>query len=363
MDIKKTFLKLTQHTYPHGYEIRLKHLLPNGIEVDKYGNYFLKIGDSDTMFTCHLDTCSPRFEKVTHVVKGQFIHTNNRTILGADDKAGMVILLYMIENKVPGLYYFFLGEEVGGIGSHDAAKLDFSSYKKCISFDRRGYDSVITDQYYGICCSDSFATELSNRLNLTNTSFKFRPDPTGIFTDSASFVNSIPECTNISVGYFNEHTTHEMQDISFLSKLCESVVKIDWATLPIVRAIGATEIFYVNKEKKKYDFYDWRPDFETPKTSSGDDDQSAILTIWVGDKRWKAKLTNKRISIERNLIYNWVIKQCHYSDITSILWDGKSCTVESKNSTDYLGERDEMIHVISGLDYIPLECLNLIKRC
>ena len=54
--------------------------------------------------------------------------SKRKTILGADDKAGMVILLYMIEKKIPGLYYFFIGEEVGCIGSN-AFQCNGKNYK------------------------------------------------------------------------------------------------------------------------------------------------------------------------------------------------------------------------------------------
>ncbi len=48
-----------------------------------------------------------------------------------------------MNEKVPGLYYFFIGEEVGGIGSGKVAR-DYKNIeylkeiKRCISFDRRG---------------------------------------------------------------------------------------------------------------------------------------------------------------------------------------------------------------------------------
>jgi hypothetical protein len=241
MNIRETFLKLTQWTYPHGTEDKLRPYLPKGIQEDDFGNYFIKIGESDTMFTCHLDTCSSLYQKVNHVIGSKIIKTDGTTILGADDKAGMTVLLYMIEKGVPGLYYFFIGEEVGGIGSSAASSMSFSGYNKCVSFDRRGYDSVITEQWFGKCCSDEFAKALANELNKKNLTFNFRPDPTGIFTDSASFMNDIPECTNISVGYYSEHTGKERQNINYLERLAKASVKVNWDSLPTTRKIGIDE--------------------------------------------------------------------------------------------------------------------------
>jgi hypothetical protein len=55
----------------------------------------------------------------------------------------------MMHNKVPGLYYFFLGEEVGGIGSNllsgDYTKTSYLENIKVRFFDRKTV-SVITRQ-------------------------------------------------------------------------------------------------------------------------------------------------------------------------------------------------------------------------
>lgn len=345
MNIRETFLKLTEWTYPYGSEYLLKPFLPEGILQDEFGNYFLKIGESDTMFTCHLDTCSSDYKKVKHDIGSQFIGTDGKTILGADDKAGMTILLYMIEKKVPGLYYFFIGEEVGCVGSSSAASLDFSAYNKCVSFDRRGYDSVITEQWFGRCCSDEFASALAGELNRKNLTFNFKPDPTGVFTDSASFMNDIPECTNISVGYFSEHRVNEVQDIKFLSNLCEAVVKVDWNSLPIVR--DPNEI--LPSPVKGY--------------SVDELELSAIINVWLDDEKWSVRLSNSRIVEERGMIYNWVFQQGCYYDLKSIDWDGKMAYINYAGiSGEFLGERNDLIHIISDLDPIPFDEIDLIRK-
>ena len=348
MNIKETFIKLTEFTYPHGTEDRLFPFLPKGVQEDEVGNYFIKIGESDTMFTCHLDTCSSKYEKVNHKIGVQFIETDGTTILGADDKAGMTVLLYMIENKVPGLYYFFIGEEVGCIGSSAAAStINFSKYKKCISFDRRGYGSVITEQMFGVCCSNEFAKDLASQLNKANLSFNFSPDPTGIFTDSACFIEHIPECTNISVGYFSEHHNDEKQDIRFLTNLCKAVVKVDWESLPIMRTPGL-------------------PTFTSSysgRTTGESADLSATLTVWIGEEQWRAKLTNQRIIEERSYIYGWVIRQGNYYDLDSVDWDGKVAYVNyGGGMNEYLGDREDLMYLIDELENIPLEELELITQ-
>jgi hypothetical protein len=219
-------------------------LFPSDIQKDSIGNYFYKIGESKTVFTSHLDTVSGKTSQVKHVIDGDLIRTDGSTILGADDKAGVTILLFMIKNKIPGLYYFFVGEEVGCVGSTAAAKRpEFRNYDRMISFDRRDVWSVITYQSFSRCCSDAFANHLAAELNKSGLSYK--TDSGGIYTDSAEFVEIIPECTNLSVGYYREHTTSETQNILHLKRLANACLSVDWENLVTVR----------NPNKKEYKSY------------------------------------------------------------------------------------------------------------
>jgi len=248
-DVRSTFLSLTQKTYPHFSDCRhekevLKYLPP--LEEDQFGNYYKIIGENPkVMFTSHLDTAD-REQKVTNLYSrtqngDEIIYTDGSSILGADDKAGVTVMLYMIAHNIPGLYYFFIGEERGGIGSNAlAGSFDTTPYlkeiKKCVSFDRRRTGSVITHQLGRQCCSNEFGSALCREFNKGGLSLSL--DTTGIYTDSASFMDDIPECTNISVGYENEHTGRELQNISFLDRLAKASLKVDWNSLPVVRKAG-----------------------------------------------------------------------------------------------------------------------------
>jgi hypothetical protein len=214
-----------------------------------------------------LDTACKSQVNVVHKFDKNIISTDGKSILGADDKAGMTVLLYMIHNRVPGLYCFFIGEEVGCIGSGKASDDEwFKNYDRMVSFDRRGTKSVITFQSSKRCCSDDFAQALSNEFN--KHSLSMEPDNTGVYTDSAEFTGVIPECTNISVGYYNEHTHLENQDIDHLIKICLASVKIDWESLPVKRDQSKVEYksySYGTYDSKGYSSYD----YDTKKYDSG----------------------------------------------------------------------------------------------
>jgi phosphoribosyl-ATP pyrophosphohydrolase len=244
-DIRSTFLSLVSETYPRGYEKDIFRYLDPNLNKDKFGNYYLIIGDTDVMFTSHIDTVNisgkTKINLISRIKNEQeIISSDGTTILGADGKAGVAILLFMIAHKVPGVYYFFVGEETNGFGSKNVAQeftriTHLRRIKKCISFDRRNYYSVITSQKYEDCCSEEFASALCEELN--KSGLKMVLDPTGVFTDSASFMSLIPECTNISVGYFNAHTTKEAQNITFLKRLAEACLRVNWYNLPVARVI------------------------------------------------------------------------------------------------------------------------------
>jgi hypothetical protein len=63
----------------------------------------------------------------------------------------------------------------------------------------------------------------------------YLPDDTGVYTDTAEFVDIIPECTNISCGYNYEHSDREELDIVHLVTLANAVCNMDWDALPTDR--------------------------------------------------------------------------------------------------------------------------------
>ena len=241
MNFKETFLKLTEYTTPFQTESDLEPILlsmVSGLKRDTIGNYHKVIGNSETLFTCHLDNFCKTKEKVNHVIENNIIRTDETTILGADNKIGVCVLLYLISNNVPGHYCFFVGEEPilsgGCYGSLLFSRFkSITKFKRAIAFDRKETASIVTRQMAQECCSSKFSNELATRF-IENMIWS-ESDPTGYYTDTASFLELIPECTNISVGVYNEHTKKEYVDIEYAEKVAVAASKINWETLPTVR--------------------------------------------------------------------------------------------------------------------------------
>lgn len=247
MNFTDTFLKLTEYTIPFGYESKLEYLLPSGYKVDSIGNYYIEIGNSKTLFTTHLDTASDKYEKVNHIIDGNIIKTDGTTILGGDNKAGCLILLYLIEKGVEGTYYFFLGEEMavhknypyGSLMAIDTHRDFFKKFERVIAFDRKETGQLVTRQLGYDCCSSEFADELISMYS--SNGIELEKDRTGYYTDSAFFGDIVSEITNISCGVWGEHTKKEYVDIQYIESIAIASSKIDWDSLPVVREVDEYE--------------------------------------------------------------------------------------------------------------------------
>lgn len=200
-------------------------------------------GTSRTLFVAHMDTVHRADGRNTFVQdKDKRMLKADGAPLGADDGAGVAMLVHMLKHGVPGLYVFTVGEEVGGVGAKHFARtqqaLLINEIDRAVAFDRRGGTSVITHQGCGKCASTEFADALSTQLSSANDALLYMPDDTGVYTDTAEFVDMVAECTNISVGYQNEHGDRELLDMAHFEALADGVLKFDWDALPVVRKPG-----------------------------------------------------------------------------------------------------------------------------
>ena len=223
-----------------------------GINVDDFGNLWIQQGESSTMFSCHTDTVHKRTETGSYLLDfdGSTLRRKGGGVLGADCGTGWLIMLAMLRAGVPGLYVWHRAEEIGGKGSEffRANQRDLlKGIDRCVAFDRAGYSDVITHQGFVRGASDVFAAALCKALAPVSERTGrplWAPCDEGVFTDSANYMDIIPECTNISVGYFNQHTQQEYQDLAFLVALIEQCCIIDWEQLPTERDPSVYEDLY-----------------------------------------------------------------------------------------------------------------------
>ena len=224
--------------------------------VDGAGNLHIdnRIAGSRTLFIAHVDTVH-REVGANKIRKTKAMWYAEGAPLGADDGAGVAMLMHMMHSGVKGYYIFSQGEECGGIGAKFLEKNHaplLAQFDRAIAFDRRGTDSVISHQGWGRCASDTFCQALADELNLHDENLMYTPDDTGVYTDTAEFIDIIPECTNISVGYDHEHSQQECLNIHHYELLSQAVLQVQWDKLPTDRDPTVPEY-----KQTKYDTAWW----------------------------------------------------------------------------------------------------------
>ena len=214
--------------------------------VDSFGNIAMRLGSPRIAWSCHTDTAGrgrPDFRRPA--VSNQGYVSPDGDILGADDGTGAWLMARMMRKGVEGLYLFHRDEEIGGLGSEHIAAQERALLEEsdiAIALDRRGFCDVITHQAGGRCCSDEFAAALAALLNSSSRKLHYEPSDAGIFTDTANYASFVPECTNLSVGYFFEHTSRELQDPLHAEELAGALCSLDFSQLPAKRDPSVPEL-------------------------------------------------------------------------------------------------------------------------
>jgi hypothetical protein len=213
-----------------------------GIARDGYGNRFLRVGDSPVLWSSHTDSVHRVGGQQTIARDGDLIRLaageTIATCLGADCATGAWLMRQMALRGVAGFYVWHRDEEIGGHGSSWLAKKGgalFDGIRFAIALDRRGKDSIITHQGER-CCSEDFARSIMPMLPVG-----FLPDDTGVFTDTANYIDCVAECSNLSVGYERAHSKDETQDMRFALELLESLCALDQSRLVESRKPGERE--------------------------------------------------------------------------------------------------------------------------
>ena len=213
---------------------------------DRDGNYIKVIGNKPNVcFTSHHDTVHREdgMQRV-RVEDGVAMldYGEKSSCLGADCTTGIWLMLEMIDAGIQGVYVIHSAEEIGCVGSSRLIQRNpkwLSHIDAVISFDRRAYDSIVTHQMGYRTCSDAFANSLNDVIGLG-----MKPDPTGSYTDSNEYASRISECTNVSVGYFDQHSKKETQDLDFAAQLRDALITADWSKLVIKRDPSVFDVGY-----------------------------------------------------------------------------------------------------------------------
>ena len=217
---------------------------------DDYGNLHIWIDNPDgtpsrMLWSCHTDTVhrvdglqTVRYDPVTGIVElSRKARKRGSNCLGADDTAGVFLCTQMIAAQVPGHYIFHYGEESGGLGSSNLARLSpelLGNAEIAIALDRRGTSDIITHQFGSRMASQIFALSLARELMHVDPLLDYAPTQ-GLYTDTAEYAGIIAECSNLSVGYLYEHQDREILCTGHTLRLLRALCAIDTSALIVER--------------------------------------------------------------------------------------------------------------------------------
>lgn len=178
------------------------------------------------LLNAHLDTVLP-IEPDRTILKEKNIWSSSKGILGADDRAGVAVLLQtakqLAKSTFAGTVKFILTveEEIGLIGARSVDEHFLWDVDAALVFDRRGTGDIVVscggfddfcDKNYGL-----FIEEKAKKAGLENWKCT-----SGGSSDTRIWASYGIQSVNLSVGYINEHTSKEMLDI----ESCYNTVKL-----------------------------------------------------------------------------------------------------------------------------------------
>lgn len=225
-------LKLLTDLYcvfsPSGGEKRMRRFIKKiaydyGAEVvenDGMGNLYVTKGKSET-YPCvvaHMDQVQHEHSKDFCVIRcgnvlfGYSEKCKSQQGLGADDKNGIFVALECLRKHDNIKLAFFVGEEIGCVGSSNANMDFFSNCRFVLQCDRKHRSDLITQiGWHNRLCSDEFLDAIHY------ADFGYVPT-SGLMTDIEALTGRGIglSCVNISCGYYNPHTDEESTSIDDL---------------------------------------------------------------------------------------------------------------------------------------------------
>lgn len=238
------------------------------VTVDSYGNLLAekKVGNGEgatVLLSAHMDTVRGVLSD-RKLVEKNGVYTSNKGALGADDRAGIAIIMEVLRNiemlsfegtvKVA----FSREEEIGCVGSGKIDANWYSDVDLAIVVDRKGNRDIVTG-CYGAFCSDAVGYFFEDVSKMQNMDWKAIE---GGVSDAMTFAYAGINSVNLSAGYMNEHTSKEyvvfedMKDTVRLILQAFGVINNFYKTFGVVPNDNQWSTGYAmpKKSTKKYDF-------------------------------------------------------------------------------------------------------------
>lgn len=207
--------------------------LTDTIIVDDYGNLLAekKVGTgkgATIMLSAHMDTVKAVVAE-REVKESNGILTSSVGALGADDRAGIAIILTVLRNiqKLSSFngnikIAFSREEEAGCIGADKIDKDWYSDVDLAIVVDRKGNRDIVVGCGMAFC-SDSVGFFMEDVAKLIEQDWSCVE---GGISDAMSFAQNNINSINLSAGYMNEHTDREFVCIADMKDTIRLIMQV-----------------------------------------------------------------------------------------------------------------------------------------
>ncbi|GAE28248.1 hypothetical protein JCM9140_4461 [Halalkalibacter wakoensis JCM 9140] len=253
---KPHLLKLLSISGSSGNERRIRaylqqklHRLTDYTYMDKAGNLlaYLYCGDGPTvLLSAHMDTVE-EFEEGRHIFENRTVLTSSSGILGADDRAGIAVILEVLSRIQKTNFNgtlkiaFTVKEEIGCVGSKDMDVQFLGDVDGAIVVDRRNTRDIVTSNGTTSFCPTSYG-ELFEKAGVLLGMSNWKTTSGGLSDAKVYASYGIPS-VNLSVGYDNEHTDWESVDYKATYqtvKLVECVLHLQMIGLGVDLRVDAS---------------------------------------------------------------------------------------------------------------------------
>lgn len=197
----------------------LKPILENSMDtvtIDNYGNLLAdkQIGNgkgATVLLSAHMDTVRGVLANRELIEKDGVI-TSSEGVLGADDRAGIAIILAVLRNLEKSTSFngnlkiaFSREEEIGCKGADKIKTSWYEGVDLAIVVDRRGNRDIVTGCSSAFCSNEvgNFMEEVSKLCGMDWKCVE------GGVSDAMSFSSNGINSINLSAGYEHEHTSKE----------------------------------------------------------------------------------------------------------------------------------------------------------
>lgn len=248
------------------------------VNIDEYGNILAekKIGTgkgATVLLSAHMDTVSNVYPDRELLDDGDII-ISSKGALGADDRAGIAIILAVLRNldqiSFDGVIKiaFSREEEIGCVGAKMIDLEWYSNVDLAIVVDRRGNNNIVVGCMDAFC-SDAVGTFVEECAKMSDMDWNAIE---GGISDATVFSKNGINSINLSAGYYNEHTEREYVCIDDMKRTVQLIMQIFAVINHHYTGFGEVpmENQWVQRYREYRNFYGY-----------GDEDLSDDGEIWI----------------------------------------------------------------------------------